>query len=470
MKDTFDYTGGVFPVLEQEISNSTIAVDFKASTEEEVEELINKTKPGEYISVANRNNLGEVFIYQRNQIHDEIPKRAKWNGVDSDTTWYNKNDTKFILTTAAQLKGFAVLVGLGETFKGKEVMLGNNIDLSYYPWTPIGKGYKLNTYYVDGDMRPRYVLEIDKEHSFQGIFNGWGHKIFGLSFGCDKIPTGGMFGFFATLYEAEVNNVVFEKVNLISPNDNYSFSTVAGVANNSIFTNVIVSGDISSAKPSGICGIAIDSAFYSCKNMANIHASVESDTGIVAGGICQQVTLTKKMINYLNGRAPKIFVNCTNDGNIYADGDGAKYLWIGHFFGGTYYEDNVAEFNFIMDLCTISYGATIRVNNGDKISGEVVYFGYGDDYVSTENNVGEHSKDDLLDGVIGRVDQYVGIEVVKMTSSTVIGNLVIPGTINTLISGAGENTFHTKGVSKIRNEEGVYNLEPFFRYIKTAKK
>ncbi len=61
----------------------------------------------------------------------------KW--IDSaDTTWYNDTDATFTITTAEQLAGFASLVNGGNTFAGKTIVLGNDIDLAGKQWDPIG--------------------------------------------------------------------------------------------------------------------------------------------------------------------------------------------------------------------------------------------------------------------------------------------------------------------------------------------
>lgn len=82
-----------------------------------------------------------------------------WDGT-SDTRWYNETDVEFTLTTAQQLAGFATLVNDGNSFEGKTIKLGVDIDLngradgatewilsedknsvnSNKLWTPIGTG------------------------------------------------------------------------------------------------------------------------------------------------------------------------------------------------------------------------------------------------------------------------------------------------------------------------------------------
>jgi len=60
-----------------------------------------------------------------------------WDGT-TDTSWYNDYDTEFIIYTAEELAGLAQLVNNGNSFSGKTIQLGNNIDLNGLNWTPIG--------------------------------------------------------------------------------------------------------------------------------------------------------------------------------------------------------------------------------------------------------------------------------------------------------------------------------------------
>lgn len=450
--------------------NSAIDLSLRVDSEEEALELVKITKPGQYISVTNKNNLAQVFIYKRNLIDTGVTPDGIWDGKESDISWYDDKEQILHIRTAAQLRGLCDLVDAGFTFKGKEVQLDINIDLNYYEWKPIGKPYMVNEEMPDNLLYMKYSIQTDSSHTFQGVFNGKGHYIHNLAISKNAEDTT-FSGFFLAIDQASVHNITFENVRLISEDDNTSFAAVAGIANNSIFTNVTVSGIVNCTKPSGICGIARDTAFYGCRNKANLNAKTSSKAGIVAGGLCQQITLSKDMTIQLQNKAPRLFMNCINEGSIVADGTNAKYLWIGNFFGGTYYEKGVQSFSFIMDRCNIECGTNIIVENADTVEGETVFFGYRDGFQNgAQNNVGITSKDDLMNGLIGRVDQYVGIEVKKLTSSSVVNNLVIPGSINTMISGVGDNTFHTLNVTKATLEESIYDLEPYFQFVRTAKK
>lgn len=105
--------------------------------------------------------------YQTNTYYYTINKR-----IEADTSWYNDTDTTFTLSDTADLFGFANLVNEGKGFGGKTVVLANDIDLTGYIWTPIGKDLKL----------------------FAGTFNGNNHKITGMSICAKENQYVGLFG------------------------------------------------------------------------------------------------------------------------------------------------------------------------------------------------------------------------------------------------------------------------------------
>lgn len=461
------------------VNNNAIDLSHRVDSVDEALSIANNTLPGEYISITNRNNLGEVFIYQRSTSDDSVQPDGIWDGKSSSIDWYQKNSSVLFIRNAAELRGFADLVNAGYTFSGVEVRLMCNIDLAYHEWEPIGRPYSVKSHKDDTSIYSQYDIEIDKKHTFQGIFNGCGHIIYEFR-PVKKFGDTWFNGFFTSILNAEINNISFFGVHAVDKDSNVGFSTLAGVAENSVFTNVNVDGSITCAKPSGICGIARDTSFYNCRNSITLSALSNVPAGLIAGGLCQQVTVSKNMLGNLHKKTPRLFVHCINNGMIYADGRNAKYLWAGHLFGGTYYEEDVDTFSFSIDHCVVHEGITIRVINTNLVKGENVFFGsdvYGDEkalYLTDSTGQSNHTsgtcKDDLMDGIIGRVDKNVTIEVRKPTISTKVDNLVIPGSVNTLVSDAGENAFHTINVEHPNTEEIIYNLEPVYRYVKTSKK
>ena len=86
------------------------------------------------------------------------PARAGWAN-SADTNWWQTGATQFTLVSPQQLAGLARLVNLGtDSFVGKVVQLGANLDLAGKAWTAIGT----------------------EDHPYGGSFNGQGHTINGL--------------------------------------------------------------------------------------------------------------------------------------------------------------------------------------------------------------------------------------------------------------------------------------------------
>ena len=148
---------------------------------------------------------GEVTIYVASfSVFYALKSEADvWDGK-SDTTWYNENDTEFTLTTAEQLAGFRDLVDGGNTFAGKTVKLGVDIDLKiegddgeFVSFDPIGYGY--NTV-------------------FSGTFDGGNHTIYNLyqngwELGYSYGTQGG--GLFASVVDATIKNLVISDADIV---------------------------------------------------------------------------------------------------------------------------------------------------------------------------------------------------------------------------------------------------------------
>lgn len=107
----------------------------------------------------------------------------EWSAF-ADTSWYNTMDTAFTLTTAAELAGLAKLVNNGtDTFLGKTITLGNDIDLAGKNWTPIGQG----------------------SGEFQGTFDGGDHAIQNLQI---DVPAATVTSFVALFGKLSVDAVI----------------------------------------------------------------------------------------------------------------------------------------------------------------------------------------------------------------------------------------------------------------------
>lgn len=103
-----------------------------------------------------------------------VPEDYAWDGTTQDTSWYDKSKSEFTLTKASQLAGLAKLVNEGDTFSGKTITLGGDINLNSKQWTPIG------LYHDEND-----TSDFGKK-PFSGTFDGKNYTISGLSIDLDN--------------------------------------------------------------------------------------------------------------------------------------------------------------------------------------------------------------------------------------------------------------------------------------------
>ena len=180
---------------------------------------------------------GEVVLYVDNfSVFSAVQTEADvWDGTSSDTAWYNESDTEFTLTTAEQFAGFRDLVDGGNTFEGKTVTLGVDIDLNNKPFDPIGFGY----YNAETNTRV-----------FMGTFNGGNHTIYNLYQNCweldpDKVSystytysTAGA-GLFASIKDATIKNLAISGAEIVF--ECVDMGVVVGYAQGTChFENIVV--------------------------------------------------------------------------------------------------------------------------------------------------------------------------------------------------------------------------------------
>lgn len=429
------------------IMNHTIPLSNHASCEEEAIDLIKKTQPGEYISVINKNNLSEVFIYKRAEIPN-YDKCAKWNGT-SDVSWYEEDKTEYHILSAEQLAGFNDLVSRGIDFKNKQVFLDVDIDLNGHEWTPIGlRGYI-------SEEKPFHKIK-----DFKGSFNGCGHIIYGLK-NNKKMPTY-IFSFFASVVHAKIENIIFLDCDIESITVDMTASVVAYYGKDSIFSNIIVDGSLIASKMGSICFFAHNSVFFKCKNLIKMISNSTNTKKVIAGGICGQLEITDVESDI---EKVKIFHKCSNCGTININGSNIESIYAGHIFGGLISEN--PDLTIIIDRCSISSRAKINYNQQSNVI-DAVFYGTCENEDHESNHVIKDVKSDLLSGMIGRVKIESSIEVINITKSNIINNMVIPGSVNTLRSKGNEESFYTIDVDKIHTVDCIYDLKPYFNYIKSV--
>lgn len=158
-----------------------------------------------------------------------------WDGVTTEPVVPDdENPDTYVIKTAEQLAWFRDMVNgndtqtraaTPETFAGKTVMLGADIDLSGQEWEPIG-------YYPDGNgaMAP-----------FKGVFDGKGYTIKNFKISQKHNDSRGA-ALFGVVGSATIRNLNISNANIIYPgSDDFYAAGVAGYGYSTTFENITVS-------------------------------------------------------------------------------------------------------------------------------------------------------------------------------------------------------------------------------------
>lgn len=192
---------------------------------------------------------------------------APWDGTVG--TLPEPVDNVYTITTPQELAAVAQAVNSGNSFEGKVIELASDINLNEKNWTPIGAGE------VDAKGGNIY-------YTFQGTFNGKGHKIIGLiadALDMNPLPVGlGLFGCIQ-------NNAEIRNVNV--------YGTVTD--NNGLS---IIDWGHEKATIGGICGIVENARIENCTFTGRI-GGCGNDVGGIAGNIYGGEITNSKFIGRL---------------------------------------------------------------------------------------------------------------------------------------------------------------------------
>lgn len=218
--------------------------------------------------------------YDKNAEYPVIPTADTWDGT-ADTSWYNDTDADFVITTSEQLAGLAELVDTGNSFVGKTIKLGGDLDLYYVP---------------EGATEPKSFDPIGDDVAFEGTFDGQGNTIdnlyqSGWAFGYEWGKYGSI-GLFGELKSATIKNVV------ISGAESYvEGGDVGGITGsatgNCVFENITLKDSVFATYNNGNGGIIgwSGAGNYTFKNitisedvvLAGLWGSFDSSIGGVVG-------------------------------------------------------------------------------------------------------------------------------------------------------------------------------------------
>ncbi len=182
------------------------------------------------------------------------------------------------ISTLAELEAFRDDVNSGNTYEGKTVVLGNDIDLSQIcgedingetvSWTPIGM-----------------------ENMFEGTFNGNGHTISGLYINSESIGWAGLFG--GCGENSQIMNLTVDgSVKAGYPDDGVwanppvYLGGIAGISVGKIancHNKAMITGVGNGAYAAGICGIG--ASVENCINTGRIVSDSTSEAIIASGSV-----------------------------------------------------------------------------------------------------------------------------------------------------------------------------------------
>lgn len=193
---------------------------------------------------------------------EEIPSTYWTEGIaDITNTW----DDGGTISTAEELAQFAYNVNNGKTYDGVTIYLGDDIDLSEYLWTPIGT----------------------HSNSFQGIFNGDGCEISGLTISSKSFDQLGFFGYVGA--SATLEDIILLDVFVYTESPSCWAAGIVGV-NEGMIKNCYVDGTISGyASVGGIVGYNYGTIEDSWNNV-DVSASWENCTGGIASYNTGEIT------------------------------------------------------------------------------------------------------------------------------------------------------------------------------------
>lgn len=179
-----------------------------------------------------------------------------WDGTTDETSWYigHENDTSYTISTAAQLAGLAKLVNAGNTFSGKTITLGADIDLGGQEWTPIGTSGK----------------------PFSGTFDGNKKTISNLVINQPVKSDVGLFGYTTN---GEIKDFTLNNASVTGYLD---VGAIAGTPYTSKYTNINVTGTIKIEGFSYVGGALGKNAYA---NVTNVDVTGTSESYVKANSI-----------------------------------------------------------------------------------------------------------------------------------------------------------------------------------------
>ena len=339
-----------------------------------------------------------------------------------NTKGLSVNGDRYTIYSINGLKWLCEQVNGGNDFKGKTVVLGNDINLNNEQWTSIGT-----------EAKP-----------FKGTFDGKDKTIKNLNVVVTEGKEGkAHIGFFGYAKDATIQNVVFENVNLniacldIDHSQGH-IGTVAGtLEGTSIIENVTVKGDIfveatPSANGASRVAVVVGGNSYANVTMKNVHVNANegsylkanNNVGALAGQL-QNIAVFENCSSNINVTGTKFFAggiigltankstftNCHTTGDVTItagrEGRANDHYRVGGIAGG--WADGKTN---VCTLTNCTYEGTISGTNADgSVANPLDYAGYVGRGYTLSNCAGSKV---IIDGVeyVQASDKDYGIYIV----------------------------------------------------------
>lgn len=368
---------------------------------------------------------------------DDYDKAAAWTG-DADNDWYfsNPDAAEFTVSSAEELAGLSALVNgtavaptttfaaegaatVQDSFKGKTVYLGADIDLNDIAWTPIG----------------------DDAHPFQGTFDGKDHTVSNLK--VNNLGWAGLFGHAgrggaatirnlkisgATIYSSRMAGTVVGQ--LYGDLENCHVSDVKIV----VVPNAVDGGYDNGDKVGGIVGWLGDNGNgHHVTNCSVEKASLSAyrDLGGIVGYAAWSTTISGNSV-----RDTEIVIDQTT--NFYGEKDpNAGAVWGRNSVSGSgvgVTAENNAEENVSIEMTYSKNGLTLK-SDGQKVTLYLVPASL------------EASTVEVPEGVT-----HIGSYAFAYNQN--VEKIVLPGTVTTL----NDRAFRDTSASEVVLNEGLTNI------------
>lgn len=246
-----------------------------------------------------------------------------WDG-SADISWYNDSSTEFVINNAFELQGLSKLVNEGNSFYGKTIKLGQNIDLSttydLYELQPIGSS----------------------SCAFEGTFDGNGFTISNLKL--TNNPSNSNIGLFGFTKNGAIKNLT---INNATVKGDLNVGVVAGSPYTSTYSSILLIGLIKVDGRSYVGGVGGKNAYANWTDVT-IDASDGSYVKAVStfNGINYR-TYVGGVVGFM-GEGTHTFKNIESNINVFGDVcDVGGIVGIAHY--GNNFENIVCSGNVTLN-------------------------------------------------------------------------------------------------------------------------